>query len=174
MLYSLSYINRNINTGWPVCWKECSRWGREFRFCPSTAAQDSATCHPLSSWDHHTATRLHYWCRCVGGCVYVCVCVCVFVCVYLPSCSIQGLSNTHVVLSPYLYLSSFSFSWCTFCAIITSSFSPFQISILIWGKCTFFVSFKQIPFCNFFLCPLKFLASPFLLNIRSFLSVSSR
>ena len=32
-------------------------------------------------------------------------CVCVYV--YLPSCSIQGLSYTHVVLSPYLYLSFF-------------------------------------------------------------------
>ena len=42
------------------------------------------------------------------------------------------------------------------------------------GKTAFFVSFKQILFCNFFLCPLKFLASPFLLNIRSFLSVFSR
>ena len=37
-----------------------------------------------------------------------------------------------------------------------------------------FVSFKQIPFCNFFLCPLKFLASPFLLNVKAFLSVYSR
>ena len=55
----------------------------------------------------------------------VCVCVCSFIivilqdciklvvycfCVYLPSCSIQDLTYTRGVLSPYLYLSSFSFS----------------------------------------------------------------
>ena len=112
-------------------------------------------------------------CVCVWKKKFVCVYVCERVCVYLPSCSIQGLSYTCVVLSPYLYLSSFSFSWYTFFAIITSSFSPFQVSILLWGKLYFFVSFKQISFCYFFLCSLKFLASPFLLNIRSFLSVSS-
>ena len=104
----------------------------------------------------------------------VSVCVCVCVCVCLPSCSIQGLSYARVVLSPYLYLSSFSFSWCTLFAIISSSSSPFQVSILLWEKLYYFVSFKQIPFCNVFLCPFKFLASHFLLNVRSFLSVSSR
>ena len=71
-------------------------------------------------------------------------------------------------------LSSFSFSWCTFFAIITSSFSQFQVSIILWGKLYFFVSFKQITFCNFFLCSIKYLTSPFLLSIKSFLSVSSR
>ena len=47
-------------------------------------------------------------------------------------------------------------------------------SIYAFGKNYFFVSLKQIPFTNFFLCHLKFPASPFLLNIRFFLSVSSR
>ena len=42
----------------------------------------------------------------------LCPCVCVCVCVYLPSCNIKGLSYTRVVLSLYLYLSSFSCSWC--------------------------------------------------------------
>ena len=108
-----------------------------------------------------------------------CWCNCEYVCVYLPCCIYQvvvyrAMSYTRVVLSPYLYLSSFSFSWCTFFAIITTSFSPFQVSILLWGKLYSFVSFKQIPFCNFFLCLLKYLTSSFLLNIRSFLSVSSK
>ena len=35
------------------------------------------------------------------------------------------------------------------------------------GKTTFFISFKQISLCSIFLCP-------FLLNIKSFLSISSR
>ena len=48
---------------------------------------------------------------------------CRFGWVYLPSCSTQGLSYTNVVLSPYLYLSSFSFIWSTFFDIISSSFS---------------------------------------------------
>ena len=45
------------------------------------------------------------------SCVWVELWVCLKGCgVYLPSCSIQGLRYTRVVLSPYLYLSSFSFS----------------------------------------------------------------
>ena len=42
------------------------------------------------------------------------------------------------------------------------------------GKMYFFSPFKQIHLCSIFLCPLKFLASPFLVNIGPFLSVSSR
>ena len=38
----------------------------------------------------------------------------VCMCVHITSCSIQGLTYTRVVLSPYLYLSSFSFSCCIF------------------------------------------------------------
>ena len=87
--------------------------------------------------------------------IFVCVCVC------FPSFSIQGLSYTRVVLSLYLDLSSFSFSYCKFFAIIISSFSPFQVLILFWGKLYFFVSFKQKRNC--FSCSLKYLASPFLL-----------
>ena len=94
--------------------------------------------------------------------------------VYLPSCSIQCLSYTRVVLSPYLYLSSFSFSWCTFFAIIISSFSPFQVSILPCGKLLFFCIVQGNSFLQFFLCPLKYLAFPFLFIIRSFLFVSFR
>ena len=69
---------------------------------------------------------------------------------YLPSCSIQGLSYTHLVLSPYLYLSSLSFSGKFF--VTTSSFSPFQLSLLLWGKLYFFVvqtnSFAIFPLSN--------------------------
>ena len=59
-------------------------------------------------------------------------------------CNIQDLSYTRVVLSLYLHLSSFSFSWCTLFAIINSCFSSFQVSILLWGKLLFCVSFKQV------------------------------
>ena len=79
-----------------------------------------------------------------------------------------------MVLSPYLYLFSFSLSCCTFFDIITSSFSPFQVHIFLWGKTILFVSFKHIPSCNFFLCPVRYLASPFLFIIISFLSVFSK
>ena len=89
--------------------------------------------------------------------------VSVCVCVYLSSCSIQGLSYIRVVLFLYLYLSSFSFSWCTSIAIITSTFSPFHVSILLWEKLYFFVSFKQVVFwslwedlCNHFIDLLLF------------------
>ena len=80
------------------------------------------------------------WSKCIFFfcCSCVCVCVCVFTKLHLSS-SIQGLRYTRVVLSLYLYLSNFSFSWCTFLAIITSSFSPFQVSILFWGKPYFFL-----------------------------------
>ena len=66
--------------------------------------------------------------------------------VYLPSCSIQGLSYTRAVLSPYLHLSSFIFSWYTFFAIITSLFSSFKVSILLSGKTILFCHLS-----NFFL-----------------------
>ena len=61
--------------------------------------------------------------------------------VYLPSCSIQGLSYTHLVLSPYLYLSRFFFS------------GKFFLFPSLWGyfsgeSYTFFASFKQIPSKN--------------------------
>ena len=68
-------------------------------------------------------------------------------CAYFSSCSLLGLSYTRMIRSPYLHFFSFSFR-CTFFAIITSSFSPFQVSILLWGKLYFFVLFKQIPFCK--------------------------
>ena len=78
-----------------------------------------------------------------------------------------------MVLSPCLYLSSLSFSFCALFDIITSSLSSFQVFIFLWGKLYLFVSFRQIPFYDFFLCLLKYLAFP-ILNIRPFLSVSSR
>ena len=111
----------------------------------------------------------------------------------------QSLSYTHVVLSPYLDVCVFTQLQYTEPEL--HSCGPVSISIfvqfflqLMYILCHyhlflqtipiiysyffienyFFVSFKQIPFCNFFLCPLQFLASPFLLNIRSFLSVFSR
>ena len=99
----------------------------------------------------------------------------VFTQLYLPSCSIQGLSYTRVVLSPYLYFLSFSFSWCIFfchyqvhyqsipsiyiCPVFTSiavhslPLSPlpsvYSKYLYFFGKITFIVSFKQISFCNF-------------------------
>ena len=45
-------------------------------------------------------------------------------------CNIQGLSYTRVALSSYLFLSIFH----SFIAIITSSFIPFQVLILLWEK----------------------------------------
>ena len=59
-----------------------------------------------------------------------------------------------MVLSLYLYLSSFSFSSCTFFAIITSSFSPFQIFIL-WGKLIFCIV-QANSILQFFLVPSTF------------------
>ena len=100
-------------------------------------------------------------------------------CLLLLSCHLhilkkQGLSYTPVILSPYLYLSSFSFNWCTFFTIITSSFIPFQVSTLLLGKTLIFCIVQESSFLQFFLCPLEFVASPFIFNTNFFLSVSSR
>ena len=64
-------------------------------------------------------------------------CVCVWI--YLVVASIQGLSCTCVILSPYFYLFSLCFSCYTFFAIITSSFSSFQVFVLLWRELYFFV-----------------------------------
>ena len=71
---------------------------------------------------------------------------------------------------PYMYLYSFSSTCCTFYAIITSLFSPFQVSIVYLRKLHFFVSFKQILFCNFFV-PTNI--QPLFFFIRFFLFVFS-
>ena len=76
----------------------------------------------------------------------------------IPTHVLQGLSYTRVVLSPYVCLLSLFFS-CTFFYTITSSFSIFHGSIILWGKLYFFVSFREIPSCNFFLCHLRYPAS---------------
>ena len=103
------------------------------------------------------------------GCPCLCVCVCV--CIYLVVVY-KGLSYTNVILSLYLYLSSHSFSCCTFFAIITSSFQSNPSIYTSLEKAVLFLS-KQITFCSLFFCLLKYLVSPFLINIRFFLSVSS-
>ena len=82
-----------------VTWYTMPEWG-EYVSCQSLMLQhmlamvgNGERCKALASWQ----------CALTG---WVSRCMCVCVCVYLPSCSIQGLSYTHVVLSPYLYLSS--------------------------------------------------------------------
>ena len=77
-----------------------------------------------------------------------------------------------VVLSLYVYLSSFSLSCCTFFAIVISFFQYIPRIFISLESCTF-VLFKQIPFC-YFSCSLICLASPYLFIIWPFLSVSSR
>ena len=72
-------------------------------------------------------------------------------------------------LSPYLYLSRFSFSCCTFFVIITPSFSPFQVSILLY----FFVLFKKIP-CYGFFCSLQISSLSLSSQYWIFLSISYR
>ena len=96
-------------------------------------------------------------CMCVCVCLLVCVCVrvyvCVRICVYMYVCNflfIYLLSYTRVTLSPYQYSSSF---FHQLMYMITSSFSSFQVSILLCGKLCSFISFMQIPFCNFSCVP---------------------
>ena len=102
--------------------------------------------------------------------VHLCVCVCVCVCIYL------------VVV----YRASVTLLWSCLCIYICLVFPSVDVhslpsplpsvhsKYLCFRENYFFVLFEQIPFCKFFMCSLKFLASPFLLNIRSFLFVSSR
>ena len=77
----------------------------------------------------------------------VCVCVCIYLIVVYRAWATLMWSCLHIYL-----LSSLSFSYCTFFAAIIC-FSSFQVSIFLWVKMYFFVSFRQIPFRNFFACP---------------------
>ena len=80
------------------------------------------------------------------------------------------LSFTCVVLSPYLYLSSRSFHSCKFLAVITFQFIHGKHLYFSRESCTFLCCSSKF----FFAILLKYLAVPFLLNIRFFLSVFSR
>ena len=86
------------------------------------------------------------------------------VCVYLPNlpnCKIQDLRNTHVVLSPCLYLSSFFFQllrilchYHLFLQSIPNIYTSLEKAILYY--------IVEAKFCwNFLFCSLKYLASPF-------------
>ena len=104
-------------------------------------------------------SNLAAWNVCVCVCIYLVVvyrvwativwsCLRIYICLVFPLVDVHSLPLSPLlsVHSKYLYF---------------------------FRENYFFVSFKQISLCSIFLCPLKFLASPFL-NIRSFLSVSSR
>ena len=91
-------------------------------------------------------------------------------CVSLPSCSVQGPNYTCVFLHQYLYLSIRSSVVVHLFAIITASFSPFHISILLWGKLSFFYCSTKFLFV-IISCPVNYPALPFFLNIRCILSV---
>ena len=97
------------------------RWSSHVRMVrwsgtPSTLTPDyhvpsSFLLHPY--W--HSSGReiqVSYWVTPVF--LFLQIFLSVWLCVYLRSFNIQGLSYTCVVLSSYLYLSSSSFSWCTF------------------------------------------------------------
>ena len=95
---------------------------------------------------------------------------------YSPSCRlvvVQRMQYSRVVLSPYQYSSRFSICCCTFFASITSSWSPFQVSMILWEKLLllFYLSSKLL--FAIFLCPLKYLAS-LSFHYYFFLSVSFR
>ena len=75
------------------------------------------------------------------------------------NCSIQSELHLCGPVSISIFV-RFSFSCCIFFAIITSSFSPFQVHIFTRESRIFFLLFKQIPFA-FFFCRLKYLTSPF-------------
>ena len=88
--------------------------------------------------------------------------------IYLPSCSTElhscGPISVSIIVQIFFQL---IYILCHYHLFLQSIPSIYTL-----GKTYVFVSFKQIPFCIFFLCPIKYLASHFLLNIRSFLSVS--
>ena len=90
----------------------------------------------------------------------------VCVCVYLLSYIIQGLSYTHmfpvsVSISVRFFLQSMYIlcHYHLFLQFIPSTYTLYQSSKFLFA---------------IFSCPLKYLTSPFLLNIRSFLPASSR
>lgn len=62
---------------------------------------------------------------------------------YLPSCNIQGLSCTHLVLSQYLYLKFFFIWWAHF-AVITSS-NSLLASTPLWGT-VYLTLFRLLSF----------------------------
>ena len=97
--------------------------------------------------------------------------------IYLPSCI-----NLVVVYRAWATL-----VWSCLCILICTVFLSAVVQFLplsplpsvhskyifLWGKLYFFVLFKQIPFWNFSLCSLKYLAS-FSFHYQYFASVSSR
>ena len=102
------------------------------------------------------------WSECIEcWCVFVFDVTCyincfVCACVYLPNCSIQGLSYTRLVLSLYIYLSSFSFSWCTFLPLsplpsVHSKYLYFfeeNCSVCVYGE----VVWNNVYICCFSVC----------------------
>ena len=88
------------------CQSLAANWLTKFRakksllriFCEE-AGETGQLIVPITTWKQNRHLRRSWWHD-------------LFVAahLYLSSCSIQGLSYTLVVLSPYLYLSSFSFS----------------------------------------------------------------
>lgn len=73
-----------------------------------------------------------------------------YIILYLPSCRIQDLSYTRVVVSPfiYLYISFYNF------AVVTSSSNPFQVTTLPWKTVLLYpfqtFSLPQSLFCRLY------------------------
>ena len=81
------------------------------------------------------------------------------------SCSIQGLSYTRVVLSPYIYLSSFSFSWCIFFLPLSPFPSVHSRYLYLFGENYHLYHSSKFLFAIYFLCPLKYLLFLSLLDL---------
>ena len=82
----------------------------------------------------------------------------VCVCVYLLSCSIEGLSYTPVVQF-FFQLMYILYYYYLFIQSIPSIYTSLEKTVL-------FCIIQANPFVQFFFsCPLRYLASPFLLNI---------
>ena len=104
----------------------------------------------------------------VGHILNKIVCVCIYLVVVYRAWAVLMFFCLHIYICPVFF--QLIYILCHYHLIlqsIPSIYTSLRETVL-------FVLFKEIPLKKFFLCPLKHLISPLLLNIRSFISVSSR
>ena len=96
-----------------------------------------------------TSSRIFWWELIAIHQTTVHQAVWMYVCVFTYIVVVYRVWATLVWSFLPIYICSFSFSWCTFFTIITSSFSPFQVSILLWEKNTFMCRSTKFLFAIF-------------------------
>ena len=108
---------------------------------------------------------IFYW-PCMCTCIYLILVCCIYLVVY-------RAWATFVLSCLCIYICTVFHSVVEHSLLLSSLLLVNYKYLYFWGKLYLFVSLKHIPFCIFFFCSLKYLASPFLFIIRFFLFVIS-